>query len=199
MSKVPLRQFREDPRDLSHSMQIRRAAPDRDVGSHRGCPEANARYVLGRINLFMHALRRGSERRARQPRSRRFTRIAFTGSLSAILPPISTAGMFASIMPSVVPMTTADGRTPTADKSSPLEVYPHDLFTRLPERLQCLRKTDGPAFFRPSLAKAELRLPNITGRGAPNRGRRNYRTGGRPRTFGVAGPVAGRAQRSSCG
>jgi hypothetical protein len=33
-------------------MQIRRAAPDWDVGSHRGCPEANARYVLGRINLF---------------------------------------------------------------------------------------------------------------------------------------------------
>jgi hypothetical protein len=39
---------------------------------------------------------------------------------------------------------------------------------RVPD--ECLRKTDGPAFFRPSLAKAELRLPNITGRGAPNRG-----------------------------
>lgn len=33
-------------------------------------------------------------------------RMALTGSLSAILSPIITAGMFASIMPSVVPMTT---------------------------------------------------------------------------------------------
>jgi len=32
-------------------------------------------------------------------------RIAFTGSLSAILSPMSTAGMFANIMPSVVPRT----------------------------------------------------------------------------------------------
>jgi len=33
-------------------------------------------------------------------------RIALTGSLSAILAPMTTAGMFASIMPRVVPRTT---------------------------------------------------------------------------------------------
>jgi hypothetical protein len=54
----------------------------------------------------------------------------------------------------------------------------------LPERLQCLRKTDGPAFFRPSLANAELRLPNITGRGAPNRDAPRQ---GPPRGTGLTG------------
>jgi len=38
-------------------------------------------------------------------RVRRMMRMAFTGSLSAILSPMSTAGMFASIMPRVVPIT----------------------------------------------------------------------------------------------